>query len=126
MVFATAALGSLCENGQRCFLFDRGLHSRCNRSPEKHEYRDTPLEMRGGTYVNQKPYDTGVVDRAERRVIAEDILKYEARLPDLIVYLKSSKRNISKLRGLYLLERDTRSCSDRLPEDQPHIEILRF
>lgn len=32
-----------------------------------------PLETRGSTYVNQKPYDTGVVVKAERSAIAEDI-----------------------------------------------------
>jgi hypothetical protein len=34
-----------------------------------------PLETRGWTYVNQKPYETGVVERAERSVIADDIVK---------------------------------------------------
>lgn len=53
------------------------------------------LETRGWTYVNQKPYETGVVERAERSVIADGIVK---TVMSCLSELESYKRKLLELR----------------------------
>lgn len=62
----------------------------------------TPLETRGSTYVNQKPYDTGVVFKAERSAIAEDIVRIGAILSDMS-FLGNCTMNVL-IRRIYVLK----------------------